>query len=106
MSSKYYISKIVVELNDEGKLTSREYIITRADSRTDANATALVNVARFKKKLEALGIDCLHINKYDKKRYNKLVRDQNKYRKNVKLTVADLAKMTEESNEAFGDKNV
>ena len=102
MSAKYYLTRIVVEL-DEGKLTSREYIITRADSRTDASATALVNVARFKKKLEAIGIDCLHINKYDKKRYNKTMREQNKYRKTVKLTVADLAKMTEQAEELGGD---
>ncbi len=53
----------------------------------------------FKSKLEALGIENLHVNKYDKKRYNKLVREQNKYRKDKKLTVADLAKMTEQAQE-------
>ena len=48
----------------------------------------------------------LHVNKYDKKRYNKLMREQNKYRKTVKLTVADIAQMTEESNKEFGDNDV
>ena len=99
---KYYITRTEVDYQN-GALTCREYILTRADSKTDASATSLANVARFKKKLEALGIDNLHINKYDKKRYNKLMREQNKYRKTVKLTVADLAKMTEQAEELGGD---
>jgi len=51
-------------------------------------------------KLRALGIENLHINEYEKKRYNKLVREQNKYRKEVKLTVADIAEMTQQAVEA------
>jgi len=59
----------------------------------------------FMHKLTALGIENLHINKYEKKRYNKLVREQNKRHKNRKLTVADLAKMTEQAEE-LGAVNV
>jgi len=48
----------------------------------------------------------LHVCEYEKKRYNKLVRDQNKYRKDKKLTVADLAKMTEQAEELASKENV
>jgi len=96
---KYYISQTIVELID-GRLTGREVILTRADSRVDPEGARLQNVRLFKSKLEAIGIENLHINKYDKKRYNKLVREQNKYRKEVKLTVADIAEMTKQAVES------
>jgi hypothetical protein len=44
------------------------------------------------------------VNKYEKKRYNKLLREQNKYRKDNKLTVADLARMQAEADKAFDKK--
>ena len=99
---KYYITQTVVEEVD-GKLQGREVVLTRADSRVDNNSALLVNIVRYKKRLEALGITNLHVNKYDKKRYNKLMREQNKYRKTVKLTMADIAKMTEQAEELGGD---
>ena len=95
---KYYISQTIVELID-GRLTGREVVLTRADSRVDKDAARLQNIKLFKSKLEALGIPNLHVNKYEKKRYNKLVREQNKRHKNIKLTVADLAKMVEQAEE-------
>ena len=95
---KYYISQTIVEVID-GRLTGREVVITRADAKVDKDSARLQDIKLFKSKLEALGIENLHVNKYDKKRYNKLVRDQNKYRKDKKLTVADLAKMTEQAQE-------
>ena len=96
---KYYISQTIVEIVD-GRLTGREVVLTRADARVDKDAERLQNVKLFKSKLEAMGIPNLHVNKYDKKRYNKLVREQNKYRKEVKLTVADIAEMTQQAVEA------
>jgi len=96
---KYYISQTIVEIVD-GRLTGREVVLTRADARVDKDAARLQNVKLFKSKLEAMGIPNLHVNKYDKKRYNKLVREQNKYRKEVKLTVADIAEMTQQAVEA------
>jgi len=57
-------------------------------------------------KLRALGIENLHINKYEKKRYSKLIREQNKRHKERKLTVADLAKMTEEADKELSDNHV
>jgi hypothetical protein len=56
-------------------------------------------------KLRALGIPNLHINEYEKKRYNKLIREQNKRHKERKLTVADLAKMTEEADKELSDNH-
>ncbi len=99
---KYYITQTVVEEVD-GKLQGREVILTRADSRVDNKSALLVNIVKYKKRLEALGITNLHVNKYEKKRYNKLMREQNKYRKTVKLTMADIAKMTEQAEELGGD---
>ena len=94
---KYYISQTVVELVD-GRLTGREVVLTRADAKVDKDSARLQNIKLFKSKLEALGIPNLHVNKYEKKRYNKLIREQNKYRKTVSLTVADIARMTKEAD--------
>tara|TARA_R110002020_G_scaffold115189_1_gene264904 strand:+ start:107 stop:430 length:324 start_codon:yes stop_codon:yes gene_type:complete len=96
---KYYISQTILEVN-EGQLNFREVVITRADARVDKDGARYSNVKRFLQKLRALGIENLHINQYDKKRYNKLVREQNKYRKEVKLTVADIAEMTKQAVES------
>jgi len=99
---KHYISQTIVEYID-GRLDFREVVITRADAKVDKNSARLQDVKLFKSKLEAMGIPNLHVNKYDKKRYNKLVREQNKYRKDKKLTVADLAKMTVQAEELGGE---
>jgi len=99
---KYYISQTIVELVD-GRLTGREVVLTRADARVDKDGARYGNVKMFMHKLTALGIENLHINKYEKKRYNKLVREQNKRHKERKLTVADLAKMTEQAEELGGE---
>ena len=97
--SKYYISQTIIEYIDN-RLSFREVVLTRADARVDKEGARYKNVNMFMHKLRALGIENLHINEYEKKRYNKLVRDQNKYRKEVKLTVADIAEMTKQAVEA------
>ena len=94
---KHYISQTIVEYID-GRLNFREVVLTRADARVDKDGARYKNVKLFMHKLRALGIENLHINEYEKKRYNKLVREQNKRHKERKLTVADLAKMTEEAD--------
>ena len=99
---KYYISQSIVEVVD-GRLTGREVVLTRADAKVDPEGTRLQNVKLFKAKLEALGIPNLHVNAYDKKRYSKLIREQNKRHKEKKLTVADIAEMTEQAKELGGD---
>tara|TARA_R100001509_G_scaffold148986_1_gene107152 strand:- start:255 stop:557 length:303 start_codon:yes stop_codon:yes gene_type:complete len=95
---KYYITQTVIEEID-GRLVGREVVLTRADAKVDKDSARLQNVKLFKAKLEALGIQNLHVNKYEKSYYNKLIREQNKHRKTVKLTVADIARMTEQASE-------
>ena len=95
---KYYISQTIVEMVDS-RLTGREVVLTRADAKVDKDGARYENVKRFMQKMRALGIENLHVNKYEKKRYNRLIREQNKYRKDKKLTVGDLAKMVEQAQE-------
>ena len=94
---KYYITQTIVEVVD-GRLTGREVVLTRADAKVDKDGARLQNVKMFMHKLKALGIPNLHVNKYEKKRYNKLIREQNKLRKTKALTKADLAQMTEQAD--------
>ena len=94
---KYYITQTIVEVVD-GRLTGREVVLTRADAKVDKDAARLQNIKLFKSKLEALGIENLHVNAYEKKRYNKLIREQNKRHRERKLTVADIARMTEQAD--------
>ena len=95
---KYYITQTILEVID-GRLTGREVVITRADAKVDKDSARLQNIKLFKSKLAAMGIENLHVCKYEKKRYNKLIREQNKHRKTKALTVADLAKMTQQAED-------
>jgi len=96
---KYYISQTIVEMVD-GRLTGREVVMTRADSRVkDSEGTQYKNVKLFMHKMTAMGIQNLHINEYEKKRYNSLIRNQNKRHKAKQLTAADLAKMAAQAEE-------
>ena len=100
---KYYISQTIVEVID-GRLTGREVVLTRADSKVDADSARLKDIKLFKAKLEAIGIQNLHINKYDKTRYNKLIREQNKQRSKKALTVADISEMIKQFDEEVETK--
>jgi len=102
--AKYYVSQTHVEYND-GHLSCREVVLTRADARVDKDGARYKNVKLFMHKLRALGIPNLHINEYEKKRYNRLIREQNKRHKERRLTVADLAKMTEEADKELSDNH-
>ena len=99
---KYYITQSILEVVD-GRLTGREVVLTRADAKVDKDAARLQNIKLFKSKLEAMGIQNLHVNAYDKKRYNRLIREQNKRRKDKALTVADVAQMTKQFDAEVGD---
>jgi hypothetical protein len=89
----------------DGRLDFKEVVLTRADSRCDAAGCSEANVRRMAQKMRAIGIENLHVNKYEKKRYNKLIREQNKRHKERKLTASDLAKMTAQAEE-LESKNV
>jgi len=103
--SKYYISQTFVEYIDD-RLSFREVVLTRADARVDKEGAKYKNVKLFMHKLRALGIENLHINEYEKKRYSKLIREQNKRHKERKLTLADLAKMSAEADKELSNENV
>ena len=85
---KYYVSKIELQIVD-GKPVATETILTKP---SDKNAAV-----EGKRRYSALGIDSLCVVKYNKKCYNKVMRQQNKRRKEKSLTVADIAAMTEEA---------
>tara|TARA_R100000234_G_scaffold92326_1_gene60519 strand:+ start:1967 stop:2242 length:276 start_codon:yes stop_codon:yes gene_type:complete len=87
---KYYVTKIELQLADS-KLISTETILTKPSDKAAA--------VEGKRRYSALGIDNLCVVKYKKKHYNKVLRAQNKRRKEKALTVADIAKMTEEARE-------
>ena len=83
---KYYISKTDVEINEAGRLSGSERVLTKPDTRR-----ATQNSLR---RLTAIGIENLHICKHpaNSRRWGKLQRAQNKLRKTRKMTLADVAK--------------
>ena len=94
----YYVSKTELNLVD-GKLIGTETILTRPDKEAV--------ITEGKRRYSRIGINNLHVVEYDKKRYSKLLREQNKRRKENPLTVSDIAKMTEQAKELDSeDSNV
>ena len=89
---KYYISKTDVEINEAGRLSGSERVLTKPD-------TLRATKESFRR-LTAIGIENLHICKHpaNSRRWGKLQRAQNKLRKTRKLTMADVAKDLEELN--------
>jgi len=83
---KYYISKTDVEINEAGRLSGSERVLTKPDT-----LKATQNSLR---RLTAIGIENLHICKHpaNSRRWGKLQRAQNKLRKTRKMTMADVAK--------------
>ena len=90
MSAKYYVSKTEVTYI-EGKLDCVETILTKPSDKKAATEGA--------RRFRALGTENVHVCKHVKKRYNKLLREQNKRRKENPLTVADIAQMTKQAEE-------
>ena len=90
MSAKYYVSKTEVTYTD-GKLDCVETILTKPSEKKAAHEGA--------RRFRALGTENVHVCKHVKKRYNKLLREQNKRRKETPLTVADIAQMTKQAEE-------
>jgi len=80
----------------DGHLDLKEVVLTRADARCDASGCSEKNVRRMAQRMRAIGIENVHVNKYEKKKYNRLIREQNKRHKTAQITAADLAKMTEQ----------
>ena len=86
--SKYYISRTDLKIVD-GKLTGTETILTKPSDEKAAHEGA--------RRFRALGTENVHVCKHVAKRFRKLMREQNKRRKENPLTVADIAQMTEQA---------
>jgi hypothetical protein len=89
--SKYFVSKTEVLIID-GRIVGYETPLTRPCDKEQA----IEGLGRYRR----IGIENTHLCKHTSKRYNKLIREYNKRRKEVKLTVADIAQMTEQAAEA------
>ena len=94
----WYVSKVDVGLNAEGRIEAVERVLTAPEaskSKKEGRRLAAMTMAR----MTALVIENLHLNPPDHKKYSKLLREQNKRRKANPLTVADIARMTEQAKE-------
>ncbi len=82
---KYYVSRTHVEINEAGRLTGRETVLTKPDT-LRATKEAL-------RRYTALGITDLHLCKHpaNSRRWGQLDRAANKLRKTRKMTLADVA---------------
>ena len=96
---KYYISKTDVEINEAGRLSGSERVLTKPDT--------LRATKESLRRLTAIGIENLHICKHpaNSRRWGKLQRAQNKLRKTRKLTMADVAKDLAELNAENTEEN-
>ncbi len=86
----YYVTKTELKIVD-GKLTGTETILTKPRE----EAAAREGPRRFR----ALGVENVHVVKHVAKRFKKLMREQNKRRKENPLTVADIAEMTKQAQD-------
>ena len=86
----YYVTKTELKIVD-GKLEATETILTKPSEQ----ATAREGAARFR----ALGVQNVHVVKHVAKRFKKLMREQNKRRKENPLTVADIAEMAKQAQD-------
>ena len=99
---KYYVTKTELKIVD-GKLIGTETILTKPSEESAANEGA--------RRFRALGTENVHVVKHVAKRFKKLMREQNKRRKENPLTVADIAEMAKQAQDEIckdydGDQNV
>mgnify|MGYP001223359685 CR=1 FL=1 len=86
----YYVTKTELKIVD-GKLQGTETILTKPSEETAAHEGA--------RRFRALGVENVHVVKHVAKRFRKLMREQNKRRKENPLTVADIAEMTKQAQD-------
>ena len=86
--AKYYVTRTDIQIV-AGKLTGTETILTKPSEQKAAHEGA--------RRFRALGTKNVHVCKHTPKRYKKLMREQNKRRKENPLTVADIAQMVEQA---------
>ena len=88
--SKYYVTRTDLKIVD-GRLVGTETILTKPSDEKAAHEGA--------RRFRALGTENVHVCKHVAKRFKKLMREQNKRRKENPLTVADIAQMTKQAEE-------
>ena len=86
--AKYNVTRTDLKIVD-GKLTGTETILTKPSDEKAAREGA--------RRFRGLGTQNVHVVKHVAKRFKKLMREQNKRRRENPLTVADLAQMTEQA---------
>ena len=86
--SKYYVTRTDLKIVD-GRLVGTETILTKPSDEKAAHEGA--------RRFRALGAENIHVVKHIAKRFRKLMREQNKRRKENPLTVADIVQMTEQA---------
>ena len=87
---KYYVTRIDLKIVD-GKLVATETILTKPSEKEAAHEGA--------RRFRALGTENVHVCKHVTKRFKKLMREQNKRRKENPLTIADIAEMAAQAEE-------
>jgi len=87
---KYYVTRIDLKIVD-GKLVATETILTKPSEKDAAHEGA--------RRFRALGTENVHVCKHVTKRFKKLMREQNKRRKENPLTIADIAEMAAQAEE-------
>ena len=87
--AKYYVTRTDLSYID-GMLDGTETILSKPSEKKAAHEGA--------RRFRALGTQNVHVVKHVAKRYNKLMREQNKRRKANPLTVADIAQMTKQAD--------
>ena len=93
--AKYYVTRTDVNLVD-GRIVGTETILTRPSDEKAAHEGA--------RRFRGLGAEGIHVVKHVSKRYNKLLREQNKHRKENPLTMGDIAQMMEQAEEELNTK--
>lgn len=86
--AKYYVTRTDLKIVDD-RLVGTETILTKPSDEDQAHEGA--------RRFRALGTENVHVVKHTAKRYRKLMREQNKRRKENPLTIADIAQMTEQA---------
>jgi len=94
--AKYYVTRTDLKIVD-GKLTGTETILTKPSSEDAAHEGA--------RRFRALGTENVHVVKHAAKRFKKLMREQNKRRKENPLTLTDIAQMSEQAEKEFNLTN-
>jgi len=95
---KYYVSRTHISLDNSGKLTGYETVLTKPDT---AKATR-----EMLRRMRALGITDLHLCEHpiNSRRWGKLDREQTKRTKTRAMTVADIAPALAELDREAAEK--